>query len=237
MLTVPLVVKLGIILRALARQHGGHHGRGPAHRALPGPGGGSSDLCCCRSRRPTGWCSRGADEPHPGQPWCCPCWRRRFIIMYSNAHRDEASSASDWLQQSLQMTSIARKSINANKHVIICGYGRKRAEPGAHVGARIHPLHGAGPGSRPRAPSRQGRGFGGVRRCSTLAGADGGRSGTASAVVVTYHDTPGALKVLAKVRAHAPQVPVIVRTHDDHDLERLRQAAPQRSCPRPSRAP
>jgi hypothetical protein len=26
--------------------------------------------------------------------------------------------------QSLQMTTIARKSINANKHVIICGYGR-----------------------------------------------------------------------------------------------------------------
>jgi CPA2 family monovalent cation:H+ antiporter-2 len=34
----------------------------------------------------------------------------------------------------------------------------------------------------------------------------------ASAVVVTYIDTPGALKVLDHTRAHAPQVPVIVRT-------------------------
>jgi CPA2 family monovalent cation:H+ antiporter-2 len=30
--------------------------------------------------------------------------------------------------------------------------------------------------------------------------------------------------VLANTRAHAPQVPVIVRTQDDHDLEKLRQA-------------
>jgi len=31
---------------------------------------------------------------------------------------------SDWLMQSVQMTQIARKSMAADKHVIICGYGR-----------------------------------------------------------------------------------------------------------------
>jgi monovalent cation:H+ antiporter-2, CPA2 family len=46
-----------------------------------------------------------------------------FIIMYSNRIVMRLVS-SEWLQQSLQMTTIARKSINANKHVIICGYGR-----------------------------------------------------------------------------------------------------------------
>jgi CPA2 family monovalent cation:H+ antiporter-2 len=46
----------------------------------------------------------------------------------------------------------------------------------------------------------------------------------ASAVVVTYLDTASALKVLANVRAHAPTVPVIVRTVDDHDLEKLQTA-------------
>jgi CPA2 family monovalent cation:H+ antiporter-2 len=46
-----------------------------------------------------------------------------FIIMYSNRIVMKLV-ASDWLQQSLQMTTIASKSINANKHVIICGYGR-----------------------------------------------------------------------------------------------------------------
>jgi CPA2 family monovalent cation:H+ antiporter-2 len=46
----------------------------------------------------------------------------------------------------------------------------------------------------------------------------------ASAVVVSYHDTPSALKILALVRDHAPSVPVIVRTIDDADLEKLREA-------------
>jgi CPA2 family monovalent cation:H+ antiporter-2 len=46
----------------------------------------------------------------------------------------------------------------------------------------------------------------------------------ASAVVITYLDTASALKVLANVRAHAPTVPVIVRTADDHDLEKLQAA-------------
>ena len=46
----------------------------------------------------------------------------------------------------------------------------------------------------------------------------------ASAVVITYLDVPAALKVLANARAHAPNVPVIVRTQDDHDLDKLRQA-------------
>jgi CPA2 family monovalent cation:H+ antiporter-2 len=43
-------------------------------------------------------------------------------------------------------------------------------------------------------------------------------------VVVSYHDTPSALKVLSLVREHAPQVPVVVRTVDDSDLETLRAA-------------
>jgi len=46
-----------------------------------------------------------------------------FLIGYSNAIVMKLV-ASDWLQQSLQMTTIARKSINTSKHVIICGYGR-----------------------------------------------------------------------------------------------------------------
>jgi monovalent cation:H+ antiporter-2, CPA2 family len=46
----------------------------------------------------------------------------------------------------------------------------------------------------------------------------------ASAVVVTYLDTASALKVLTNTRTHAANVPVIVRTVDDHDLEKLQDA-------------
>ena len=59
----------------------------------------------------------------------------------------------------------------------------------------------------------------------------------ASAVVVSYLDTPSALKILHLVQAHAPKVPVIVRTIDDSEMEKLQAApAPPRWCPRPSRA-
>ncbi|HSO44796.1 MAG TPA: monovalent cation:proton antiporter-2 (CPA2) family protein, partial [Rhodoferax sp.] len=46
-----------------------------------------------------------------------------FIIMRSNQIVMKLVS-NEWLMESVQMTSIARKSIKANKHVIICGYGR-----------------------------------------------------------------------------------------------------------------
>ncbi len=43
-------------------------------------------------------------------------------------------------------------------------------------------------------------------------------------MAITYLDTPSALKVLANARAHAPQVPVVVRTDDDTHLEKLQAA-------------
>ena len=39
-------------------------------------------------------------------------------------------------------------------------------------------------------------------------------------MVVSYHDTPSALKVLDLVRTQAPKVPVLVRTIDDSDIDR-----------------
>jgi CPA2 family monovalent cation:H+ antiporter-2 len=46
-----------------------------------------------------------------------------FIVMYSDRIVMRLS-ASDWLLQSVQLTTIAKRSIRAEKHVIICGYGR-----------------------------------------------------------------------------------------------------------------
>ena len=46
----------------------------------------------------------------------------------------------------------------------------------------------------------------------------------ASALVVSYQDTQSALRILNIVRTHAPKLPVIVRTIDDSDIERLRSA-------------
>ncbi len=146
-----------------------------------------------------------------------------FIIMYSNRIVMKLV-ASDWLQQSLQMTTIARKSINTTNHVIICGYGRcgqnlARILEGEGIPYlaldldpdRVHQAAAAGDSVV----------FGDAARLQALMAAGLSR---ASAVVVTYVEVQGALKVLDHARTHAPQVPVIIRTRDDHDLERLRAA-------------
>ncbi len=146
-----------------------------------------------------------------------------FIILYSNRIVLKLVS-SEWMQQSLQMTSIARKSINVNKHVIICGFGRcgqnlarmLELEAIPYIALDLDP-------DRVRQAAAAGDSvvFGDAARLQALAAAGLAR---ASAVVVTYLELPGALKVLAHARTHAPQVPVIVRTQDDHDLELLQQA-------------
>jgi CPA2 family monovalent cation:H+ antiporter-2 len=146
-----------------------------------------------------------------------------FIIMYSNRIVMKLV-ASEWLQQSLQMTTIARKSINANKHVIICGYGRcgqNLARMLEREGIPYMALDLDPDRVRQAAAAGDSVVFGDAARLQALAAAGLAR---ASAVVVTYLDVPGALKVLANVRGHAPQVPVIVRTQDDRDLEKLQAA-------------
>ena len=146
-----------------------------------------------------------------------------FIIMYSGRIVMKLV-ASEWLLQSLQMTTIARKSINANKHVVICGYGRcgqnlarmLEREGIPYIALDLDP-------DRVRQASAAGDSvvFGDAARLQALVAAGLGR---ASALVVTYLDVPGAMKVLACAHAHAPQVPVIVRTQDDRDLEKLQAA-------------
>jgi CPA2 family monovalent cation:H+ antiporter-2 len=63
--------------------------------------------------------------------------------------------------------------------------------------------------------------FGDAARLQSLMAAGLAR---ANAVVVSYHDTPSALKILRLVREHAPKVPVVVRTIDDSRPGPLRAA-------------
>jgi len=146
-----------------------------------------------------------------------------FIILYSNTLVMKLVS-SEWLQQSVQMTQIARKSIKANKHVIICGYGRCGQNLARMLDQENIPYMALDLDPdrvRQAAAAGDSVAFGDAARLQALMAAGLAR---ASAVVITYLETPAAMKVLAHVRAHAPQVPVIVRTQDDHDLEVLQQA-------------
>lgn len=146
-----------------------------------------------------------------------------FIVMRSTQIVMKLVS-NEWLMESVQMTSIASKSIKANKHVIICGYGRcgqnlarildKETIP--YIALDLDP-------DRVRQAAAAGDSvvFGDAARLQALMAAGLAR---ASAVVVTYLETHSAMKVLAHIKEHAPQVPVVVRTQDDHDLEALQLA-------------
>ena len=144
-----------------------------------------------------------------------------FLIMNSNRIVMKLVS-SEWLQQSLQMTTIASKSMNVNKHVIICGYGRCGQNLGRlleHEGIPYIALDLDPDRVRQAAAAGNSVVFGDAVRLQALIAAGLAR---ASAVVVTYLDTASALKVLANTHTHAPTVPVIVRTVDDRDLEKLK---------------
>ena len=146
-----------------------------------------------------------------------------FIFTFSNSIVMRLSAA-DWLLQAVAMTTIARRAINAERHIIICGFGRSgqnlarllEAEKIAYIALDLDPDR-----VRQAAAAGQSVVFGDAARLQSLMAAGLAR---ASAVVVSYHDTPSALKILNLVKTHTPSVPVVVRTIDDADMERLRAA-------------
>jgi monovalent cation:H+ antiporter-2, CPA2 family len=146
-----------------------------------------------------------------------------LLIMYSNRIVMKLS-ATDWLMQSVAMTTIAKRSINAEAHVIIAGYGRSGQNLARILeGERIPYMALDLDPDRVRQAAAAGQSvvFGDAARLQSLMAAGLSR---ASAVVVSYQDTASALKILRLVQAHAPKVPVIVRTIDDSEMERLRAA-------------
>lgn len=146
-----------------------------------------------------------------------------FLIAHSNTLVMKFV-ASDWMQQSLEMTAIARKAMNASGHVIICGYGRcgqnlarlLEREGIAYMALDLDP-------DRVRQAAAAGDSvvFGDASRLQALMAAGLVRS---SAVAITYLDIASSMKILAHIRARAPQVPVVVRTQDDGHLDRLQAA-------------
>ena len=146
-----------------------------------------------------------------------------FLVLYSNRIVMRLSS-SDWLLQSVAMTTIAKRSINTAAHIIIAGYGRSGQNLARLLDAERIPYMALDLDPdrvRQAAAAGQSVVFGDAARLQSLMAAGLSR---ASAVVVSYHDTPSALKILRQVQAHAPKVPVIVRTIDDSDIEKLRAA-------------
>jgi len=133
-------------------------------------------------------------------------------------------ASNEWMLQSLQLTQLASRTMAAQKHVIIAGFGRSGQSLATLLSEeklpwyaldldpeRVQEAHAAG--------ANVSYGDAGRREALIAAGIN-----RASALVITFADTRLALKVLHLVHELAPKLPVIVRAHDDTELDVLKKA-------------
>jgi CPA2 family monovalent cation:H+ antiporter-2 len=133
-------------------------------------------------------------------------------------------SSNEWMMQSLNLTRIAARTMSTQKHVIVAGFGRSGQSLATLLQEEEIEYHALDLDPT-RVQEAQSAGanvsYGDAGRRESLVAAGIYR---ASAVVITYANTPSALKVLHLVHELAPTLPVIVRSHDDTDLHRLKDA-------------
>jgi CPA2 family monovalent cation:H+ antiporter-2 len=146
-----------------------------------------------------------------------------FIIEHSE-RLVRRFSAAEWMNRAMALHNIAIQTMAAERHVIICGYGRSgqnlarflEQEKVAFIALDIDPQR-----VREAAAAGESVVFGDAARREVLIAAGLLR---ADALVVSYADTRSALAILAVVQERRPGLPVIVRTLDDSDIDRLKEA-------------
>jgi len=133
-------------------------------------------------------------------------------------------SSNEWMMQSLNLTKIAARTMSTQKHVIVAGFGRSGQSLATLLQEESIEYHALDLDPT-RVQDAQSAGanvsYGDAGRRESLVAAGIYR---ASALVITYANTASALKVLHLVHELAPTLPVIVRSHDDADLDRLKAA-------------
>jgi CPA2 family monovalent cation:H+ antiporter-2 len=146
-----------------------------------------------------------------------------FIIDKSDAIVMKLS-ANEWMMQSLALTQIASRTMTVQKHVLIAGFGRSGqslARLLEEEGIAYHALDLDPDRVREAQAAGANVSYGDAARRESLVAAGVHR---AAALVITFASTPSALKVLHFAHDLAPALPVIVRSHDDSELEKLREA-------------
>ena len=131
---------------------------------------------------------------------------------------------SEWTQRAMALHQLAVKTMATQGHVIVCGYGRSGQALARFLereGLQVIALDADPERVRQAAAAGDSVVYGDASRREVLAAAAISR---AVAVVVSFADTPKALSILAHVREMRPELPVIVRTWDDTDVGKLREA-------------
>ncbi|WP_050465440.1 cation:proton antiporter domain-containing protein [Herbaspirillum autotrophicum] len=143
-----------------------------------------------------------------------------FILAKSDAIVMKLSS-NEWMLQSLALTQLATRTMSTQKHVIIAGFGRSGQSLAKLLEEEGIPYHALELDPELVHDTREAGAhvsYGDAARRESLVAAGIHR---AAALVVTYASTPSALKVLHHANELAPELPVIVRSHDDSDLDKL----------------
>ncbi len=130
-------------------------------------------------------------------------------------------SGAEWMLRSLELHRIAQRSMASDRHVVICGYGRT----GQHL-AKMLEQEGIAYVALDLDPDRVSEAaaagdsvvYGDAARRETLVAAGVTR---AAAMVVTYNNAQSALKVIHFAHELNPPLPIIVRTQDDAELDKL----------------
>jgi CPA2 family monovalent cation:H+ antiporter-2 len=146
-----------------------------------------------------------------------------FIVQYSEK-LVMRFVAGEWLLRSMQLTKIAAQSMGTEKHAILCGFGRSGQYLARFLGQEgINYIALDLDPDRVREAAAGGETvvFGDAARKEALIAAGLMR---ASVAIVTINDTPLAEKILHHIQALRPEIPVIVRTADERDIERLSRA-------------
>jgi CPA2 family monovalent cation:H+ antiporter-2 len=146
------------------------------------------------------------------------------FIMGRSEHIVRRLIATEWTTRAMQLTAVAARAMDASGHVVICGYGRtgqNLARLLEHEGVPFIALDNDSQRVREAAAAGESVVFGDAGRREVLVAAGLLR---AKALAITYSDTPSALRILEHVRHASPGLPVVVRTQDDVDMERLKDA-------------
>lgn len=153
-----------------------------------------------------------------------------FVLAHSDALVMKLV-ASEWMVQSLALTQIASRAMTTQKHVIIAGFGRSGQNLARLLDEEKIAYHALDlDPERVRAAQAAGANvsYGDASRRDSLIAVGIHR---AAALVVTYVSTPSALKILRFSSELAPALPVIIRSYDDADLDKLRAAGASEVVP------
>jgi len=146
-----------------------------------------------------------------------------FLIQYADRIAKRLIKQ-DWALQAVDLHQILVQTMSKSEHVIICGYGRSGqylarlldSEDISFFALDLDPerVREAGEAGDPVV-------FGDAAKREVLMAAGAMR---AKAVVITFADTHASERIIDVVRQLRSDLPVIVRTIDDTDIEQLRHA-------------